>query len=83
MQTKNRGDIQVDVRGEICPYPMTKAEEAMKRIKGEEVIEVLTDHSPALTTIPWQARKLGFTWKIEEAGSAEWRILLWREPKGS
>ena len=83
MDTKIASRVSVDVRGEICPYPMTKAEDAMKKVKGDEVIEVLTDHSPALTTIPWQARKLGFTWKIEEAGHAEWRILLWRVPKGS
>ncbi len=83
METKTAATIRVDVRGEICPYPMIKAETVMRSVKGDEVIEVVTDHTPALSTVPAQARKLGFTWKIEQSGSAEWRILLWREPKHS
>ncbi len=83
METKTSSNIRVDVRGEICPYPMMIAEATMKRTKGNEMIEVLTDHAPALSTIPTQARKLGFAYKIEPSGSAEWRILLWREPKSS
>lgn len=71
--------MQLDVRGEICPYPMTKAEQAMKALTDGDTLEVLTDHTPALTTIPWQARKLGFEWQIDEVGAAEWRIILRRK----
>ena len=81
METKTDSRIHVDVRGEICPYPMMIAEATMKRTKGNEVIEVLTDHAPALSMIPAQAHKLGFAYKVENAGRAEWRVLLWREPK--
>ena len=67
----------LDVRGEICPYPMMKAVEAMKKLKGKgEEIEVLTDHSPCLETIPMQANKLKWTVTIEEVGSPEWKIIL-------
>ena len=69
----------LDVRGEICPYPMMKAVEALKKLKpGEDTLEVLTDHAPALTTIPWEAAKLGFEADIDEVGSPEWRITLHR-----
>ena len=67
----------LDVRGEICPYPMMKAVEAIKKLKPDETtLEVLTDHAPALTTIPWEAAKLGWEADIEEVGSPEWRITL-------
>ena len=47
---------QLDVRGEICPYPMMKAVQALKRLKPDEAgLEVITDHAPALETIPTQA----------------------------
>ncbi len=69
---------QVDVRGEVCPYPMLKAAEAMKRAKGEAAIEVLTDHAPALITVPHQAKKLGFSAVIEDIGTAQWKIRLER-----
>ena len=73
--------MKVDARGEICPYPMMKAVEAMKKVKGkQESVVVIIDHAPALETIPPQATRLGFDVKIEEVGSPEWEITL--TPKG-
>lgn len=70
---------KLDVRGEICPYPMMKAVQALKKLKAEDLgLEVITDHAPALETIPTQAARLGFTAHIEETGSPEWRITLTR-----
>jgi tRNA 2-thiouridine synthesizing protein A len=70
---------QLDVRGEICPYPMLKTVQALKKLKADEIgLEVITDHAPALETIPTQAVRLGFMAHIEETGSPEWRITLTR-----
>lgn len=68
--------MQVDVRGEVCPYPMMKAVEAMQELKGAEEIVVITDHAPCLETIPPQAPRLGYSCSIQETGSPEWRITL-------
>lgn len=70
---------QLDVRGEICPYPMMKTVQALKKLaKGEDELIVITDHAPALDTIPTQAIRLGFTVDIKETGSPEWQITLKR-----
>ncbi|HXF62169.1 MAG TPA: sulfurtransferase TusA family protein [Caldilineaceae bacterium] len=70
---------QLDVRGEICPYPMMKTVQALKKLKPDDPgLEVITDHAPALETIPTQAARLGYTATIEETGSPEWRITLTR-----
>ena len=68
--------MELDVRGEVCPYPMMKAVEAMKKVKGRENVVVITDHAPCLETIPPQARKLKYGVEIVETGSPEWRITL-------
>ena len=69
----------LDVRGEICPYPMMKAVQALKKLGvGDEGLEVITDHAPALETIPTQAARLGYSADIQETGSPEWRITLTR-----
>ena len=69
----------LDVRGEICPYPMMKAVQALKKLgAGDEGLEVITDHAPALETIPTQAARLGYSADIQETGSPEWRITLTR-----
>jgi TusA-related sulfurtransferase len=71
---------QLDVRGEICPYPMMKTVQALKKLSKEDTqLVVITDHAPALETIPTQAVRLGFTVEIKETGSPEWQITLTRK----
>jgi tRNA 2-thiouridine synthesizing protein A len=67
---------QLDVRGEICPYPMMQAAEALKKLQPGESLQVLTDHAPALSTIPWEAARHGYRARIERVGEPEWRITL-------
>src|SRR5688500_18824417 len=67
---------EIDVRGEICPYPMMKASQALKKLAPDEPLDVLTDHAPALTTIPWEAARHGRRATIERVGRSEWRISL-------
>lgn len=71
--------MKLDVRGEICPYPMLKAVEAMKRLSDGDVLQVITDHAPALESIPTQAKRLGFTFEIQQTGNPEWQITLTRK----
>lgn len=74
----------LDVRGEICPYPMMRTVSALKGLTaGERTLEVVTDHAPALDTIPTQAARLGFETSVEEVGGSEWRLVLTRRGEGS
>tara|TARA_Y100000310_G_scaffold304004_1_gene342779 strand:- start:29 stop:250 length:222 start_codon:yes stop_codon:yes gene_type:complete len=68
--------MELDVRGEICPYPMLKAVDAMRKLKGSDDIVILTDHAPCLETIPPQAKKFQYTCRIEDSGTAAWTITL-------
>jgi len=74
----------LDVRGEICPYPMMRTVSELKKLTaGEQTLEVVTDHAPALDTIPTQAARLGFATAIEEVGGSEWRLVLTRKENAS
>lgn len=64
------------MRGEVCPYPMLKAVEAMKMLKGGDEIVLITDHAPCIETIPPQAVRYGYTCEIEQTDSPEWTIRL-------
>jgi tRNA 2-thiouridine synthesizing protein A len=66
----------LDLRGEICPYPMLKTNEELDKNKGLNILEVITDHSPALSTIPPQALKRGYEVEILEVKNSEWKIIL-------
>ncbi|MEX0856190.1 MAG: sulfurtransferase TusA family protein [Gemmatimonadota bacterium] len=74
---------KLDVRGEICPYPMMRTVSMLKKLSAEErTLEVLTDHAPTLDTIPTQAARLGFETAVEEVGGSEWRLTLTRIGSG-
>ncbi|WP_324717408.1 sulfurtransferase TusA family protein [Carboxydochorda subterranea] len=66
----------LDVRGEICPYPMLKAVEALARLAPGESLEVITDHPPALQTIPAYTSRLGYSSRIEPAGPGVWKVVV-------
>ena len=77
--TGTGGAKTLDVRGEICPYPMMRTVSALKKLSPEDkVLEVVTDHAPALDTIPTQAARLGFQTDVRESGESEWRLVLTR-----
>lgn len=67
----------LDVRGEICPYPLTMTKKAIAGLAPGEQLEVLLDYPLSLETIPRWAEGAGHrVLKVEEAGPAEWRIRL-------
>ncbi len=68
--------MRLDVRGEICPYPMMRTANALEKLSPNEELEVLTDHAPALTTIPWEASKRGYAVDVEKVRSGEWKLTL-------
>lgn len=68
--------MQLDVRGEMCPYPAMRTREALKKLPDGEVLEVLTDHPPALGTVPFEGARWGYEADIDVLGPGEWRITL-------
>ncbi len=70
--------MKIDVRGEICPYPLKKTLEALDRLAPGEELEVLTDHPPSLEMIRITASQRGYAMRVEDAGPAEWRIILFK-----
>ena len=69
----------LDVRGEICPYPMMRTNQELDdTVPPLTKLDVLTDHPPALSTIPPEAMKRGYGCEIEEEKPGEWRIKLFK-----
>ncbi|MFL2804280.1 MAG: sulfurtransferase TusA family protein [Dehalococcoidia bacterium] len=69
----------LDVRGEICPYPMLRTNRELDESDPKpNALEVITDHPPALSTIPPEAMKRGYGCEIEEIKPGEWKIKLFK-----
>ena len=73
------GHSLLDVRGEICPYPMIRTNKELDNADtSPKVLDILTDHPPALSTIPPEAMKRGYGCEIEEVQAGEWKIHLFK-----
>lgn len=45
-------DAVLDLRGEACPYPPVYTAEALATMRPGQILEVLTDHPPAVDNVP-------------------------------
>ena len=75
--------ITVDVRGEVCPVPLTSAVEAMKSATEGQSVEVLTDFRPAVLVVTTAAMKAGWDVNICHVTSSEWNLRLVRSSNSS
>lgn len=69
----------IDVRGQICPYPVMETRDALKRLETGQVLEVVCDYEPAaLTTIPSFCEWKKYPLETVEEGPALWRLYIQR-----
>lgn len=52
-------DDMLDARGMACPQPILKLAEAMKELKGGQLLKVLADDPGALEDIPVWCKRTG------------------------
>lgn len=58
-------DQVLDVRGETCPIPEIETSKKLRSIAVGEVLEVLTDHQPAVDlSLPSLCKMLGYPYTI-------------------
>ena len=72
----------LDVRGEICPDPLTLAIKAMDSLAAADQLIVVVDSPMALETISRWVKNSGHKLLgVREVGAAHWEILI--EKRGS
>lgn len=50
---------RIDLRGEVCPYPVIYTLKELEKMQGGEVLEVITDHLPAVENVPAAVKRKG------------------------
>ncbi len=54
-----RPDRVLDSTGEVCPYPVKQALDALKELAPGSILVQLTDHSMSTQTVPFAVRRSG------------------------
>jgi len=67
---------ELDVRGEICPYPELRTKQAAEKLKPGEILQVLIDDPLATETIPRWADKAGYLVNEEKIGNSQWKLTI-------
>ena len=69
-------DHRLNLRGKVCPYPTLETRLALKKMRTDEVLEVISDYYPARQTIPDLVFKLGYSCELIEGGETDFRIVI-------
>ena len=71
-----KSKIVLDCFGDICPIPILKIEKALAKIKLDENIMIITDHSCVARSIEDKYNKNGFEVSTEEPMNGVWEITI-------
>lgn len=67
----------IDVKGQICPYPIIATRAALKDLKAGDVLEVVTDNPPtANETLPQLCELKSYDFERVELAAGVWRCLV-------
>ena len=70
-------DHTIDVRGQICPYPIIIIRKTLKDLKTGEVLEVQTDFEIAVhITIPAFCKKKRYPYAIKQIENKVWLVTI-------
>ena len=70
-------DTQLDMRGEICPYPLVESKNAVEKLEPGTTIEVLIDYPLALDNVTRWAQSAGHeVVETRDLGPSEWALVL-------
>ena len=68
--------IKVNAMGEACPIPVVKTLNAIKELKGADVIETLVDNETAVQNLIRMADKKGCPVKSEKISDTEYKVTI-------
>lgn len=69
--------VEIDLRGEVCPYTFVKTKLALEGMASGEVMRVLLDFPESVNSVPRSARNEGH--EVIEIGRLEgddWQVLI-------
>jgi TusA-related sulfurtransferase len=73
--------VELDLRGEVCPYTFLKARLALEALPAGTVLRVLVDNETSARDVPRSLAAAGHAvLACAPAGSAVWAILTRRVP---
>lgn len=72
-------DVEIDLRGVICPYNFVKTKLKLETMKQGQVLSVLLDDGDPIRNVPRSVENEGHTVLAQERVDHAYRVLIRRE----
>ncbi|MBI2866610.1 MAG: sulfurtransferase TusA family protein [Chloroflexi bacterium] len=70
-------DLELDLKGEVCPYTFVKSKLALEEMEVGQVLRVVVDHEPATHNVPRSMANEGQeVLGVEKINATDWTITL-------
>lgn len=70
-------DVEIDLKGDICPYTFVKTKLALEEMERGKILRVVVDHEPAIRNVPRSLENEGHhVLVVDKIGNSEWEIVI-------
>jgi len=70
-------DIELDLKGEVCPYTFVKSKLALEEMEIGQVLRVVVDHLPAVENVPRSlANEEQEILEVRQLNDSDWCITV-------
>lgn len=73
-------DVELDLRGVICPYNFVKTKLKLETMKGGQILSVLLDDGDPIQNVPQSVRNEGHTILSQERMDRVYRVMIRKSP---
>ncbi|MEQ1795137.1 MAG: sulfurtransferase TusA family protein [Nitrospira sp.] len=79
IQQETPSDIEIDLRGVICPYNFVKTKLKLEMMEQGQVLAVLLDDGDPIKNVPRSVENEGHTVLAQDRVGSSYRVLIRRE----
>ncbi|MHA1136012.1 MAG: sulfurtransferase TusA family protein [Candidatus Thorarchaeota archaeon] len=69
-------DEELDVRGQVCPYPSLRTKKALMKMSPGKILKVSIDHPPAVESVKREIAKTKHKFLETEDMDDEWDVYF-------
>ena len=73
-------DVELDLKGEMCPYTFVRSKLELEEMEVGQVLRVVVDHRPAVENVPRSMKNEGQkVLEVEKVNATDWAIIVRKE----
>ncbi len=70
-------DLELDIKGEVCPYTFVKSKLAIEELEPGQILRVIVDHLPAIENVPRSMTHEGHeVVSVSKVNETDWAIVV-------